>query len=58
MKKANPIVSPFMMLLIPIILVIGLLVLHVNKEIPPEKYNACINLQVPTFKILVQSLFF
>ncbi|HYK76605.1 MAG TPA: hypothetical protein VEV16_06495 [Daejeonella sp.] len=57
MKKLNTSVSPFIMLLLPIFLIIGLLVVNINTEIPAEKFNTSLNLQVPSFKAMVQCLF-
>ena len=56
MKKLNSI-SPFIMLLLPMILIIGLLIFNVNSEIPAEKYNASLKLQVPSFKAMVSNIF-
>lgn len=57
MKKLNTSVSPFIMLLLPMFLIIGLLIVNVDTEIPTEKFNASLNLQVPSFKAMVQCLF-
>lgn len=57
MKKSIKIISPFIMLLIPILLVIILLIFHVDTEISAEKYNASVVFQVPSFKVLVQLVF-
>lgn len=55
MKKLNNCVSPFIMLLVPLFLLIGLLAINVNNEIPAEKERASIMLQMPTLKSLVQA---
>ena len=57
MKKILNNTSPFLMLLIPVFIVVGLLLLNVDKEIPADKYQASINLQVPSFIALVQTIF-
>ncbi len=55
MKKLSSIVSPFIMLLVPLFLLIGVLAMHVNNEIPAEKQRASVKLQVPTFKTLIEA---
>ena len=55
MKKFNNTLSPFIMLLVPLFLLIGLLALSVNNEIPANKLKASIKLQVPTLKSLIQA---
>jgi phosphotransferase system glucose/maltose/N-acetylglucosamine-specific IIC component len=57
MKKLLNNTSPFLMLLIPVFIVVGLLLLNVDKEIPADKYQASINLQMPSIKALVQTIF-
>ncbi|MGB4773586.1 MAG: hypothetical protein WBP45_00300 [Daejeonella sp.] len=57
MKKLTNSVSPFIMLLIPLFLIIGICIFNIDNQIPAEKYEASINLQVPTFKVMIQSLF-
>lgn len=39
------------------ILIIGLLMLNMDNEIPVEKYEASLKLQVPSFKILIDQIF-
>lgn len=56
MKKSTT-VSPFIMLLVPAFLLVGITVANVNTEIPIEKHKASIKLQTPTFKVLVKSIF-
>ncbi len=55
MKKFNNTLSPFIMLLVPLFLLLGLLALNVNNEIPADKLKANTNLQVPTIKSLIQA---
>ncbi|MDB5121134.1 MAG: hypothetical protein JWN56_2352 [Sphingobacteriales bacterium] len=57
MKKLSNNASPFLMLLIPLFIVVGLLIMNVNNEIPAENYHAGLNLQVPSLKELIQSIF-
>ncbi|MDB5013608.1 MAG: hypothetical protein JWQ25_1810 [Daejeonella sp.] len=57
MKKLSNNASPFLMLLIPLFIVVGLLILNINNEIPAENYHAGLSLQVPAFKELIQSIF-
>lgn len=56
MKKLNSI-SPFIVLLAPVILIIGLLVMNLDNEIPANRYHASLNWQVPSFKVMVSSIF-
>ena len=56
MKKFNS-VSPFIVLLAPVILIIGLLVMNLNNEIPAERQQASMKLQVPSFKVMVNNIF-
>ena len=56
MKKLNSI-SPFILLLTPVILIIGLLFMNIDAEIPAERYHASLGLQVPSFKVLVSNIF-
>jgi hypothetical protein len=56
MKKLNSI-SPFIVLLAPVILIIGLLVMNFNTEIPADRQHASMKLQVPSFKVIVNSIF-
>ena len=55
MKKFSNTLSPFIMLLVPLFLLIGLLALNVNNEIPADKLKASIKLQMPTLKSLIQA---
>ncbi|MEJ7691370.1 hypothetical protein [Daejeonella sp.] len=55
MKKLTNIASPFIMLLVPLFLLIGLLAMNVNNEIPAEKQRASISLQVPALKSFIQT---
>jgi len=57
MKKLFNSVSPFIMLLLPIFMVIGLLIMNSDNEIPAEKYNASIHLQVLSFKVMLKQIF-
>ena len=55
-KKITNIASPFIMLLIPMFFLIALLAVNVNNEIPAEKRQASLKLQVPTLKNLIQGV--
>jgi hypothetical protein len=55
MKKLTNIVSPFIMLLVPLFLLIGVLAMNVNNEMPVEKQRASVKLQVPTLKSFIQA---
>jgi hypothetical protein len=56
MKKLSGSASPFLLLLVPLFLIIGLWFTAMNNEIPAEKYQASIKLQVPSFKVMIQSV--
>lgn len=56
MKKLTNCISPFIMLLVPLFLLIGLLVSNLNNEIPVEKQRAGLKLQVPSLKSLVSTV--
>ena len=56
MKKLNSI-SPFIMLLAPVIMIIGLLALNLDNEIPAERQQASLRLQVPSLKSMVNCIF-
>jgi hypothetical protein len=56
MKKFTNCISPFIMLLVPLFLLIGILLLSVNNEIPAEKQNASLKLQVPSVKTIIQAV--
>jgi hypothetical protein len=55
MKKLTNCISPFIMLLIPLFLLIGILAFSVHNEKPVEKQNAGLKLQVPSVKTLIQA---
>ena len=57
MKKLITIASPFILMLIPVFVMIGLLMLNRDTEIPAEKFKASTSFQVPTFKVTLQSIF-
>jgi len=56
MKKFTNCISPFIMLLVPLFLLIGILLLSINNEIPVEKQNASLKLQVTSVKTLIQAV--
>jgi len=47
MKKISQTVSPFSLLLIPVLLFAAFTALKTNVEIPAEKYKASISFQMP-----------
>lgn len=55
MKKLTNTLSPFIMLLVPLFLLIGVLTMNIDKDIPAEKLRASIKLQVPTLKNFIQA---
>ncbi len=56
MKKLTNCISPFIMLLVPLFLLIGILLLSVKNEIPIEKQNASLKLQVPSVKTIIKAV--
>jgi hypothetical protein len=56
MKKLKNCISPFIMLLLPLFLLIGILALSIDNEIPVEKQNASLKLQVPSVKTIIQAV--
>lgn len=57
MKKINNFASPFIMLLIPLFLLIGMLSMNVRDEVTSEKQNAELKLQAPTLKNIFKAVF-
>lgn len=57
MRKFKNCVPPFIMLLIPVFLLIGLFAINFKNEIPLEKQHATLHLQVPSLKLIVKSVF-
>lgn len=55
MKKLTNTVSPFIMLLIPLFLLIGVLAMNVNNEMPAEIQKASLGFQVPTLKSIIRA---
>lgn len=55
MKKLNNCVSPFLMLLVPLFLLVALLAMNANNEIPAGKQRASIHFQVPSLIGLIQA---
>lgn len=49
--------SPFLLMLVPVFLIIGLLMLNRDTEIPAEKYKASTSFQMPAFRMTLQSIF-
>ncbi len=58
MKKLKNPVSPFIMLLVPLFFLLGVSTLNATQDIPAEKQQACIQLQVPTFKSFIQAVLY
>ena len=56
MKKLTNCISPFIMLLVPLFLLIGILILSVKNEVPLEKQNASLKLQVPSVKTVIKAV--
>lgn len=55
MKKLTSTLSPFIMLLVPLFLLIGLLAMNIDEDIPADKLQASIKLQVPALKNFIQA---
>jgi len=55
MKKLTNIVSPFIMLLVPLFLLIGVLAMNVNKEMTADRERASVKLQMPTLKSFIHT---
>ncbi len=55
MKKLTNIASPFLMLLVPLFLLLGVLAMNINNEIPAGRQKASLGLQVPTLKSIIQA---
>lgn len=56
MKKFRTCTSPFITLLIPIFLLIGLFAFNYKNEVSIEKQHAILKLQVPSLKMIVKSV--
>ena len=56
MKKLTNCISPFIMLLVPLFLLIGILILSVKNEAPLEKQNASLKLLVPSVKTVIKAV--
>jgi hypothetical protein len=56
MKKLKNCISPFIILLIPVFILIGLLALNMNNEIPIEKQQASLKFQVPSLEMIVKAI--
>lgn len=57
MKKIKNFASPFIMLLIPLFILIGLLAMNVRNEDSSEKQNVELRLQAPTLKNIFKAVF-
>jgi hypothetical protein len=58
MKRSRLTMSPFIILLIPVLLVIGLLSLNPISEEDTERFEAATCFRTPTFKGVAQVLLF
>lgn len=56
MKKFRTCISPFIMLLFPVFVLIGLVAFNFNNEISTGKQHAILKLQVPSLKMIVKSV--
>ncbi len=61
MKKSSNFVSPFILMLVPVFLVLGVLFVVNDSEIPAEKYQASHSFRMPSLTVsslnLVKALF-
>ena len=55
MKKLTNTLSPFIMLLVPLFLLIGVLATNLNTQIPAGKQKTSVKLEVPTLKSFIQA---
>jgi hypothetical protein len=56
MKKLKNCISPFIMLLVPVFLLIGLLAFNLNNDISTEKQQAILKLKIPSIDMIVKSI--
>jgi uncharacterized membrane protein len=56
MKKFRTCISPFIMLLIPVFVLIGLVAFNFNNEISTEKQHAFLKFKVPSLEMIVKSV--
>lgn len=56
MKSFKNCVSPFIMLLIPVFLLIGIFAFNFNNEISTEKQHAFLKFQVPSLEMIVKAV--
>ncbi|MXV51613.1 hypothetical protein GS399_11580 [Pedobacter sp. HMF7647] len=57
MKKAISTLSPFIMLLIPVFVCVGLVLLNDHTSIPAEGYNAKLTFHLPAINELIKTMF-
>ncbi len=57
MKKLTNIASPFILMLVPVFMMIGLLIFNRDIEIPAEKAAASISFQLPALNVAIKSVF-
>ena len=56
MKKLKNSISPFIMLLVPVFLLIGLLAFNFDNDISIERQQTILKLQVPSLEMIVKSV--
>jgi hypothetical protein len=56
MKKLKNYISPFIMLLIPVFILIGILAINMNNEISNEKQHAFLKFQAPSLEMIVKAV--
>ena len=57
MKNKKASISPFILLLIPVLVGIVYLASQSDVQIPTEKYSASIHLQMPSTQVLVKGVY-
>ncbi|MFM6976836.1 MAG: hypothetical protein ACKOW2_08340 [Sphingobacteriaceae bacterium] len=57
MKNAKTNISPFILVLIPIMLGLVYLATNTDIQIPTEKYSASLHFQVPSYQVVVKFVY-
>jgi hypothetical protein len=57
MKNKKSAVSPFLLVLIPVLVGVVYLTMQSDMQIPMEKYSASIRFQMPSTEVLVKSVY-
>jgi len=57
MQKEKTTISPFVLVLVPMLLGLIYLAGNTDLQVPAEKYNASIHFSVPEFQVVVKTVF-